>query len=88
MSEEKKEYKVHRLTIPTEDLEIIKEALTDKFYSLKSNKEALFFTYLKCLNKEEIENMITATIRKEAKTEAVLEYVRSAWREESSNLDY
>ena len=42
MSEEKKEYKVHRLTIPTEDLEIIKEALTDKFYSLKSNKEALF----------------------------------------------
>ena len=78
MSEEKKEYKVHRLTIPTEDLEIIKEALTDKFCSLKSNKEALFFTYLKCLNKEEIENMITATIRKEAKTEAVLEHVRSA----------
>ena len=78
MSEEKKEYKVHRLTIPTEDLEIIKEALTDKFYSLKSNKEALFFTYLKGLNKEEIENLITATIRKEAKTEAVLEHVRSA----------
>ena len=78
MSEEKKEYKIHRLTIPTEDLEIIKEALTDKFYSLKSNKEALFFTYLKCLNKEEIENMITATIRKKAKTEAVLEHVRSA----------